>query len=92
MTAKTLVEMYQQGAITAYQAMIDCLHMVDPKDPNLVLNDLSPRIRDEMLKYVLRYDSTRRSLGRDFGIDQVAAAKTWLESRSGQVDPAIFGR
>jgi hypothetical protein len=30
---ENLIRMYEKGAITAYQLMIDCLHMIDPQSP-----------------------------------------------------------
>lgn len=37
-----LIEMYREGAITGYQVMIDCLHMLDP-DNRTSYSAISPR-------------------------------------------------
>src|SRR5688572_23226873 len=29
-----LIEMYREGAVTGYQVMMDCLHMLDPQRPD----------------------------------------------------------
>lgn len=76
-----LLEMYWDGAITGYQVMIDCLHMLDPDNPDLVLSHLPEEILEEMLKYAQRYDpSTMRSMaGLPPAADQVNAAQKWIE-------------
>ena len=38
---------------------MDCLQMLDPANPGLVLSDLPEEILDEMLKYAGRYDPRR---------------------------------
>ena len=48
--------MYENGSITGYQVMMDCLQMLDPANPDLVLSDLPEEILDEMLAYARRYD------------------------------------
>jgi hypothetical protein len=54
-----LIEMYVNGAMTGYQVMMDCLQMLDPADPDLVLYELPAEILDEMLAYARRYDPRR---------------------------------
>ncbi len=56
---KKLIEMYDSGSVTGYQVMIDCLQMLDPDNPDLVLSDLPEEILDEMLEYARRYDPRR---------------------------------
>ena len=51
---KRLIEMYESGSITGYQLMMDCLQMLDPDNPGLVLADLPEESLDEMLKYARR--------------------------------------
>ena len=51
-----LLEMYRSGAITGYQVMIDCLHMLDPNHPELALGRLPNEVLEEMLEYARRYD------------------------------------
>jgi hypothetical protein len=75
-----LIEMYENGAITGYQVMMDCLQMLDPADPDLVLYELPAEILDEMLAYARRYDP-RRSRSETFPLpteDQVRAAERWI--------------
>jgi hypothetical protein len=72
---KRLIEMYENGSITGYQVMMDCLQMLDPKNPGLVLFDLPEEILDEMLKYAARYDPNR---------PHSASLPPPLKTRSGQ--------
>jgi hypothetical protein len=78
-----LIEMYRDGAITGYQVMMDCLHMLDPGHPDLVLGHLPEEILDEMLEYAHRYDpSCMRSIaGLPPAVDQVRAAQRWIEEK-----------
>jgi len=41
---ETLVAMYEKGAITADHFVVQCLHMIDPKDPGAVLASVPPDI------------------------------------------------
>ena len=36
----SLVSMYEKGAITSDHLVAQCMHMIDPDDPGLVLSDL----------------------------------------------------
>lgn len=76
-----LIEMYQDGAITGYQVVIDCLHMLDPDQPDLVLSHLPEEILAEMLDYAYRYDPScmRSNEGLPPALDQVRAAQRWIE-------------
>jgi hypothetical protein len=78
-----LIEMYRDGAITGYQVMMDCLHMLDPDHPDLVLSHLPEEILEEMLAYAHRYDpSCMRSIaGLPPAVDQVRAAQRWIEEK-----------
>jgi hypothetical protein len=80
MVAK-LIEMYRAGAITGYQLMMDCLHMLDPNHPELVLNRLPGEVLEEMLDYTRRYDPScmRSNAGLPPALDQVQAAQRWIE-------------
>jgi hypothetical protein len=78
-----LIEMYESGSITGYQVMMDCLQMLDPDAPDLVLSDLPEEILDEMLEYARRYDP-RRSHSASFippAEDQVRTAERWICAR-----------
>jgi hypothetical protein len=77
---RRLIEMYGNGAITGYQVMMDCLQMLDPANPDLVLSELPEEILDEMLGYARRYDP-RRPRSATFippAEDQVRAAERWI--------------
>lgn len=81
MRVDELIEMYQNGAITGYQVTIDCLHMLDPDQPDLVLNHLPEDILEEMLDYAHRYDPScmRSNEGLPPAVHQVRAAQRWIE-------------
>src|SRR3981081_1005861 len=81
-----LIEMYRDGAITAYQVMMDCLHMLDPGHPEVVLSTLPDEILKEMLDYAHRYDAScmRSIAGPPPAVDQVSAAQRWIEEKSRQ--------
>ncbi len=89
MMAPKLVRLYEAGAITGYQVMIDCLHMLDPGNPDFVLSHLPEEILDEMLQYTQRYDP--RGICSKSGVlpavDQVDSARRWIEThRRTQID------
>jgi hypothetical protein len=80
---KRLIEMYESGSITGYQVMMDCLQMLDPDNPDLVLSELPEEILDEMLEYARRYDP-RRPRSATFippAEDQVRTAEGWISAR-----------
>jgi hypothetical protein len=81
-----LIEMYRDGAITGYQVTIDCLHMLDPDQPDLVLSHLPEEILEEMLDYAHRYDPScmRSNAGLPPAVDQVTAAQRWIEKKRRQ--------
>ena len=78
-----LIEMYEYGAITGYQVMMDCLYMLDPHHPDLVLSHLPEEILEEMSAYAERYDPSRMrsNAGLPPAVDQVRAAQRWIEER-----------
>jgi hypothetical protein len=75
-----LIEMYRKGAITGYQVMMDCLHMLEPDHPDLVLSHLPEEILEEMLEYAHRYDPScmHAIAGLPPALDQVRAAQQWI--------------
>src|SRR5208337_3060426 len=77
----SLVAMYEKGAITADHLVAQCIHMIDPDDPGLVLSDLPNSILDRMLVYARRYQPDRMvsNYGNLPTSDQVEAAKNWIE-------------
>ncbi len=52
-------EMYEKGAITSDHLVAQCIQMIDPDDPGLVLSDLPNSILDRMLVYARRYQPDR---------------------------------
>ncbi|HEV3262063.1 MAG TPA: hypothetical protein VG013_34750 [Gemmataceae bacterium] len=84
---RKLVEMYQKGAITLDHLVVECLHMVDPRHPELVLGVLPPAVLEQMFKYVREYrpEVMRTNYGLLPAEDQVKAAKSWIESRAAEL-------
>lgn len=80
---KRLLEMYEAGSITGYQLMIDCLQMIDPDNPDLVLSELPEEILDEMIAYAHRYDPRRprSSFLIPPAEEQVRTAERWIHAR-----------
>jgi hypothetical protein len=78
----TLIKAYKAGKITRYQIMMECLHMIDPQHPELVLEPLPPEVHDEILDYASRYDpkkpAPKERLVLMPAADQVDAARSWI--------------
>ncbi len=76
-----LIAMYRKGAITADHVAAECLHLVDPENPALVLDSLPDEILMRMLEYARKYQ--RGEIVSNYttvpAIDQVDAAKAWIE-------------
>lgn len=81
-----LVKMYLDGAITGYQAVVDCLHILDPGDPDAVLSHLPDEVLREMWEYTLRYDPSRMRSHAEIipTVDQVKAAQDWITQHQRQ--------
>ena len=79
-----LVEMYKKGAITADHLVVESVHMLDPHHPELVLGALPSAILERMFKYVRehRAGSMRANYGLQPAVDQIDAAKSWIESKA----------
>ena len=77
----SLVSMYEKGAITCDHLIAQCLQMIDPDDPGLVLSDLPNAILDRMLVYARVYQPGRMvsNYGNMPTPDQVEAARNWIE-------------
>jgi hypothetical protein len=77
-----LVEMYEKGAITADHLVVECLHIMDPAHPGLVLGELPPGVLEPMWRYISAYrpGNMRTNYGVQPAKDQVEAAKNWIES------------
>ena len=54
-----LVEMYESGKITAHHLAIECLQMIDPENPELVLHPLPTDVLDSMRQYIREYQPGR---------------------------------
>ncbi len=79
-----LVAEYEAGAITGYELGMQCLHMLDPESPSLVLAKLPMEVQEEILSYARRYDPRRVRAPIGYSPpagDQVKAAAKWIETR-----------
>ena len=78
-----LLAMYEKGDITADHLVAECLHMIDPADPALVLARLPNDVLSRMLHYAHEYraGTMRTNYGLQAAVDQVEAAKAWIENR-----------
>lgn len=76
------IEMYEKGAITADHLAVQCLHMLDPRRPELVLGEVPDDILRAILKYAQDYEPgrMRTNYGSQPAMEQVAAAKRWIET------------
>jgi len=79
-----LVEAYEHGQITAEHLVVQCLHMLDPEHPDLILKDLPRPILDRVVQYACTYQpgKMRSNFGLQPAVDQVEAAKRWIESNA----------
>lgn len=75
-----LVKRYEAGAITAHHLAVECLHMVNPDEPELVLAHLPDDILAAIEKFADEYNP--RGMNTNFGVipaqDQVSAAMKWI--------------
>ena len=55
MTVNQLVSRYLTGAITAHELIVDCLNMLDPEDPSVVLQDLPLGIMPQLREFLTCY-------------------------------------
>jgi hypothetical protein len=79
---ESLVAIYEKGAITPDHMVVQCLHMINPAAPELVLGLLPMDLFDRVLDFTKKY---RPSMISSHGIlptiDQVEAARRWLERK-----------
>jgi hypothetical protein len=79
-----LVKMYESGAITAHHLAVQCLHMLDPAEPELVLAQLSDDILAAIKDFADGYDP--KGMKTNYGViptqDQVTAATKWIREKS----------
>jgi hypothetical protein len=89
----SLVSMYEKGAITADHLAVQCIHMIDPEDPGLVLGDLPDSLLDRVLTYAREYQPGRMlsTYGPLPTTDQVEAARAWIEARRRDPDSSDRG-
>ena len=82
-----LIAMYEGGAITAHHLVMEVLLRLDPAIPSLVLEPLSPDILVRMLEYAndFRPGKMRSNYALQPSVDQVEAAKQWIEQRHERV-------
>jgi len=75
-----LLRMYDTGSITAHHLAVQCLHMVDPDEPELVLGQLPDDVLTAIGEFADGYDP--RGMKTNFGVvpaqDQVVAATNWI--------------
>lgn len=79
---RELVKSYETGAITAHHLAVQCLHMVDASEPELVLAQLPDDVLIAIEKFADQYDP--KGMETNFGVipaqDQVIAASKWIRS------------
>lgn len=83
----SLLDLYNKGAITADHLVVQCLLVLDPRHPELVLGSLPSTILERMLRYVRdhRPGNMRANYGPQPAADQVEAARRWLESKANEL-------
>lgn len=78
----SLVEKYRRGVITDDHFVVECLHMVDPENPGLVLSSLSDDILYRIARFAREY--SHNDMVTNYGVlpaqDQVLAAGQWIEN------------
>jgi len=78
---RSLVEKYQLGMISDEHLVVECLHMVDPDNPGLVLSDMPDKILSRIIRFASEYENG--TMVTNYGLlpaqDQVLAAKQWIE-------------
>jgi hypothetical protein len=79
-----LLQRYETGVITADELAVECLHMIDPANPGLVLSALPTLVLGRVRQLTVEW--RKNGMVTNFGIlpteDQVAAAKQWIERPS----------
>jgi hypothetical protein len=77
------VEMYRRGAITGEHLVLECLHMIDPANPQLVLEALPEDVLVQILEFASRYRPNEMLTNHPIlpTTDQVLAAEQWIEHK-----------
>lgn len=80
MTAR-LLAMYQNGAITAGELVVELLLLIDPLNPGFVLSALPSDILPRVLEFARSYQPGKMltNYGSIPTSDQVMAALRWIE-------------
>ena len=87
-----LILMYEKGAITGYQLMMDSYQILDPEDPDIILGQLPDSVHEMMLAYAQRYDA-RRPHSATFpppAEELVRAAERWIHARQARNSEPII--
>ena len=86
----SFVATYEKGAITADHLVAQSLEMIDPDNPGLVLGGLPVAILDRLFGFVQRTQHERivTNYGKVPTLDQLEAAKEWIEGRAVQLERA----
>ncbi|MCY2992222.1 MAG: hypothetical protein NTY19_30720 [Planctomycetota bacterium] len=85
-----LVKMYEEGAITAHHLAVQCLHVLDPAEPDLVLAQLPDDILAAIQDFAEGYDP--KGMKTNYGVipaqDQVIAATKWIREANANLAPS----
>lgn len=78
-----LIAAYLEGEISDHEFATDCLHMIDPKEPELVLAPIPDNIYVTIVDYACDYDPTKAKPKNRIvpTYDQVDAAARWVKDR-----------
>lgn len=88
-----LVRMYESGAITVDHLVVESLRRLAPEKPALVLCHLPRDVLAQMLDYAIQYRpwTMRTNYGLQPSLDQVSAAKQWIEANVAGASAARIG-
>lgn len=83
----SLISMYRRGALTADHLLLECLQRINPAEPGLVLGSLPDELLGRMHDLVnsCRPDDMVTNYGPLPAVDQIQAAKQWIESTQNAV-------
>jgi hypothetical protein len=89
-----LVAKFNQGQITAGHLAVECLHILDPREPEVVLGGLPPVILREMRQFIADYrpDKMITNYGVLPAVDQVEAVRRWIESHPDRLKDRIMSK